>query len=58
MWLNVVLAIVCRLGSKSESGEPEREADFFEPVTYEWNEDIQVARNAAREYSERATAEY
>ena len=30
----------------------EREADFFEPVTFNWDNDIYAARMAARQYSE------
>ena len=33
-------------------------ADFFEPVTYDWDEDVFQAREAARKYSEQTTTDY
>lgn len=38
--------------------EPEPEADFYEPLEFEWTEDLFIARQAAREFSENTSAEY
>ena len=38
--------------------EEERVADFLEPVTFNWDEDIYIARMAARRYSEQTHADY
>lgn len=38
--------------------EEERVADFFEPVTFNWDEDIYIARMAARRYCEQIHADY
>ncbi len=38
--------------------EEERVADFFEPVTFNWDKDIYAARMAARRYSEQTHADY
>ena len=38
--------------------EEERVADFFEAVTYDWDEDIHIARMAARRFSEQTHADY
>ncbi len=33
-------------------------ADFFEPATFEWDEDIYIARMAARRYGEQTHGDY
>lgn len=33
-------------------------ADFFEPVTFDWDEDVFQAREAARRYSEQIKNEF
>ena len=34
----------------------ERVAEFFEPIMYNWDEDVHIARMAARKYSESTRA--
>ena len=38
--------------------QEEKIADFFEPISYEWDEDIYQAIIAAEEFSERTHADY
>ena len=43
--------------SRRKDTEPEREAEFFEPVQYPTMEQVE-ARRMAREYSKQTTEEY
>ena len=36
----------------------EEVADFFEPVTFDWDEDVYIAREAARKFSEQVKKEF
>lgn len=38
--------------------EEERATNFFHPVSFEWNKDVQKVREAVREYSEQTHANY
>ena len=38
--------------------EQEEVADFFEPVTFNWDEDVYIALEAARKFSEQIHADY
>lgn len=38
--------------------EEEQTAEFFEPVEFKWNEEVYVARRAARRYSQQTHADY
>ena len=38
--------------------EPIEVIDLFEPATFEWDEDIYIARVAAGEFGETATGDY
>lgn len=48
----------CQLMPESPPEPAEPEADFFEPLTFDWDEDTDAAIEAAREFSEQTTAEY
>jgi len=38
--------------------DQEEIADFFEPVTFDWDEDVYIAREAARKFSEQIKNDY
>ncbi len=44
---------------RARAEPPDEEvADFFEPVTFDWDEDVYIAREAARKFSEQIKKEF